>query len=116
MESMVRDNLHNFALSHGIINPNQHGFVPKRSACTQLLEAHYDWCSGLDDNAIYDVITIDFRKAFDVPHDLLLVKLSELGVCKQTLQWIMAFLSNRNQYVTVNGKRSRQASVTSGVI
>ena len=44
MESMVRDNLLNFALSHGIINPNQHGFVPKRSACTQLLEAHYDWC------------------------------------------------------------------------
>ena len=60
---------------------------------------------------------MDFRKAFDVVlHDLLLVKLSELGFCKQTLQWIMAFSSNRNQQVTLNDKRSRQSSVTSGVI
>ena len=117
MKSMVRDNLLNFALSCDIINPNQHGFVSKRSSCTQLLEEYYDWCSGLNDNAIYDVITIDFHEAFDVvPHDLLLVKLSELGVCKQTLQWILAFLSNRNQCVTVNYKRSRQSSMTTGVI
>ena len=117
MESMVRDNLLSFALLRSIINPNQHSFVPKRSSCTQLLEAHYDWCLGLDDNAIYNIITTDFRKAFDVvPHDLLLVKLSELGVCKQTLQWIIAFLSNRNYCVTVNGKHSRQASMTNSVI
>ena len=37
---------------------------------------------------------MDFRKAFDVvPHDLFIVKLSELGVYKQTLQWIILKVS-----------------------
>ena len=42
MESIARESLLNFTLSRGIINPNQHGFVPKRSTCTRLLEANYD--------------------------------------------------------------------------
>ena len=75
-----------FALSHNIINSSQHGFMPHRSTCSQLLETQYERCSGVDEGGIFDIITIDFHKAFDVvPHLKLLSKMSNLGVCEQTV-------------------------------
>ena len=60
---------------------------------------------------------IDFCKAFDVvPHNKLITKLHKLGVCKQTLQWLMAFLSDRRQCVCLNSTCSTSSYVTSGVI
>ena len=73
MKTINNDHLMQFALSHNIISSNQHGFVQNRSTCMQLLECHYDWSSGLDQCGIFDVILIDFCKAFDVvPHDMLI--------------------------------------------
>ena len=74
-------------MSNNIINHNQHGFIPGRSLCSQLLETQYDWCSGFEEGSMYDVIMIDFRKAFImvVPYNKLINKLHNLGVCKQTM-------------------------------
>ena len=93
METIVKENLQKFAVSHKILNENQHEFVPGKSTCSQLLEALYDWTLGLDVGDIYDVVTIDFRKVFDIiPHDILAHKLSE-----QSMRWIASFSSNRKQ-------------------
>ena len=117
METIIKDNLLSHAISNNIINHNQHGFIPGRSTCSQLLKTQYDWCSGLDECGIYDVIMIDFRKAFDVvPHNKLITKLHKLGVCKQTLQWLIAFLSDRRQCVCLNSACSTSSYVTSGII
>ena len=71
-----------YVVTYNVININQQGFVPKRSTSTQLVETRYDWCSGLDNHGIFDVITIDFHKAFDfVPHTKLISKIAGLGVC-----------------------------------
>ena len=60
---------------------------------------------------------IDFRKAFDVvPHNKLITKLHKLGVYKQTLQWLIAFLSDRRQCVCLNSAYSTSSYITSGVI
>ena len=40
MESIVNDNIMTFALSHNIITSSQHGFMPRRSKFSQLLETH----------------------------------------------------------------------------
>ena len=117
METIVKDNLIKFAVSHKILNENQHGFVPGKSTCSQLLEALYDWTSGLDLGDIYDVVTIDFRKAFDViPHDILVHKLIAVGVCEQSVRWIASFLSSRKQCVCLNGKYSSISDVPSGIV
>ena len=39
-----------------------------------------------------------------------------LGVCKQTLQWLIAFLSDRRQCVCLNSAYSTSSCVTNGVI
>ena len=80
METIVKDNVIKFEVSHKILNENQHGFVPGKSTCSQLLEALYDWTLGLDTGDIYDVVTIDFRMAFDV---ILMTSL-----CISLLQWV----------------------------
>ena len=84
MERIVKDNLLHFALTNNIITNNQHGFIPQRSTCTQMLDCCYDWCKVLDKGDKVDVVLIDFSKAFDVvPHSLLLNKLILLGACSQ---------------------------------
>ena len=63
-----------------------------------------------------DVIYLDFRKAFDrVPHDKLLTKLWSIGITGNLWSWFKAYLSNRQQCVTINGALSDSFPVTSGV-
>ena len=58
----------------------------------------------------HDVIYLDFAKAFDkVGHEILVHKL------RQLLKWIAHFLTNRKQFVTINGLHSMLAFVSSGV-
>ena len=105
-----------FALTNNIIINNQHSFIPQRSTCTQMLDCSYDWYNALDKSDKVDVVLIDFSKAFDVvPHSLLLNKLISLGVCSQTVKWLLEFLSDRHQVVDINGARSTSADVTSGI-
>ena len=70
----------------------------------------------LDQNIPVDAIYLDFQKAFDtVPHSRLLMKLEKYGVKNNILNWIGDFLSDRQQYVSINGSRSSNLPVTSGV-
>ena len=59
---------------------------------------------------------LDFRKAFDaVPHKILLHKIKGYGVRGNILNWVTDFLSNRTQYVSLDGFYSESTNVTSGV-
>jgi hypothetical protein len=63
-----------------------------------------------------DAILLDFSKAFDkVPHQRLLKKMEYYGVNLNVLNWVSDFLSDRKQQVLVDGVKSEEASVTSGV-
>ena len=71
---------------------------------------------SLDKNIPIDAIYLDFRKAFDtVPHKRLIQKLEGYGISGDVLGWILDFLTNRYQYVAVDGKKSSKSRVTSGV-
>ena len=62
------------------------------------------------------MILLDFEKAFDkVPHSRLLNKLDFYGVRGKVNNWIKAFLSNRKQQVVLEGAKSSQEDVLSGV-
>ena len=69
-----------------MISDHQHGFVQGRSWLTNLLEVLEAWTRILDDSYGFDVIYLDYRKAFDmVPHTRLLRKLSAYGIGKQVI-------------------------------
>ena len=115
-ETFIRDTLCSHLINNDLLSTDQFGFCKGRSCVTQLLSTLYDWFAFLDQNIPVDAIYLDFRKAFDtVPHKRLLSKLSGYGVKSNLLSWIEDFLSNRTQYVSINGQCSESVPVSSGV-
>ena len=63
--------------------------------------------SQIDRGYVVGIIFIDFQKAFDkVSHDVLFHKLLAAGISGKLHKWIVDYLSNRAQYMEVNGKAS----------
>ena len=52
---------------------------------------------------------------FLVNHEVLLNKLEHYGIRGIALTWFRSYLSNREQYVSVNGYNSKNLNVTCGV-
>ena len=96
---------------------SEHGFLPGRSTVTNLVTAESITADYLNNRRLVDVILLDFARAFDkVRHNILISKLSNLGISAQPLDWITNFLSNRTQMVICSDSVSTPISVTSGVI
>ena len=106
-------------ISH--FSDSQHGFCKGCSINRNLIES-YDFVKRLLDDVLpVDFLLLDQAKAFDkVQHQLLLLKLEEYMVHKDTVAWIEAFLTGRTQRVVVydsTGKTvySDEIPFTSGV-
>ena len=62
------------------------------------------------------LLLIDFSNAFDmVEHDKVLAKLSHYGIRGTALHWIRSYLNNREQYVSINGRKSTKVKIKYGV-
>ena len=62
------------------------------------------------------VVFLDLKKAFDtVDHSLLLTKLERVGVRGNSLEWFNSYLTNRYQFVYINGILSEQELIKCGV-
>ena len=95
----------------------QHVFLPQRSTVSNLMTCDSLISNLLNEDNACDVILLDFARAFDqVPHNIVLQKLTRLGIAEQLVEWISNFLSARLQAVSFNGALSEATSVSSGVI
>ncbi|KAK2145379.1 hypothetical protein LSH36_683g03062 [Paralvinella palmiformis] len=73
----------------------------KRSTTLQLLRVLYQWIEMIDNSDCFDVMYMNFSKAFDtVPLQRLIRKLAVYGINDKLLKWIEDFLSNRRQRVS----------------
>ena len=116
MESLIRDAIIQHLTSNNIILPSQHGFMQRKSCMTNLLEYLEVLTKLVDEGHSIDVVYLDFAKAFDkVPHQRLLAKLKAAGIDGCIVNWIEAWLKDRQQRVILNGKSSEWRSVDSGV-
>ena len=116
MEKLIRDQISDYMEQYQLLSPSQHGFRSGRSCCTQLLESVHEITDALDNRTPVDIIYLDYKKAFDsVPYERLLVKLGSIGIGGNLLNWIRSFLTDRKQVVVVNGSKSAEEDVTSGI-
>ena len=84
--------------------------------CTNLLEFTTHVFRGFLARARTDVIYTDFSKAFDrVDHEILLLKLSLIGIPDIIHRWLGSYLSLRTQRVLFRNVLSKTVYVTSGV-
>jgi hypothetical protein len=116
MESVVRDKMTKHLNENSLIGKSQHGFVKGRSCETNLLEFLEKATDSIDRGEAFDVVYLDFAKAFDkVPHHRLVKKLKAHGIRGKVLNWVRSWLTGRRQRVVLNGKFSSWAEVLSGV-
>ena len=70
----------------------------------------------MKENQLASVISIDFQKAFDsVSPQILPQKIQASGLCGDSLDWIVNYLKNLHQFVSINGTISVTMGLTSGV-
>ena len=107
LEHMIDSQMMSHFDSHGVLPDCQHAFRKMRSCETQLITTLHDPATNHNKSITTDIAVLDFSKAFDVvPHQHLLLKLDYYGIRNKTLDWIRAFLTQRQQRVVVNGKKS----------
>ena len=115
-ERAVHKHFLDYLISKQILCPNQFGFRPKHSCETALMCMVDEWARNVDNGKINGVALVDLRKAFDlVDHDVLLQLLSECGCTERSLQWFKSYLSDREQFVSIQNKNSGVRNVSVGV-
>jgi len=116
MESLIRDAVTNHLEVNNLIKNSQHGFAKGRSCATNLLEFMERATTVVDGGENFDIIYLDFAKAFDkVPRERLLKKVHAHGIRGKVFTWIKTWLTGRRQRVVLNGKFSSWEEVLSGV-
>jgi len=100
IEKIVHVQIAQFIEGKSIMNHLQSGFVSGHSTVTPLLKVTDDIREGIDDKKANMLILLDFSKAFDrVHHELLIVKLRNMGFSESVLAWIKDYLTERWQRV-----------------
>jgi len=93
-----------------------HGFLPRRSTATNLIESLNDWTINFENGSHQTVAYVDFAKAFDsVCHNKLIIKLRRCGIKGDLLQWTKDVLTGRSHRTIVGHSLSDVAYISSGV-
>ena len=115
-EKVMYKRLHRFLEIHKVLYSLQFGFQENHSIDHALVSLTEAVRSTLDNKRLGCGIFIDLQKAFDtVNHRILLSKLEHYGILGCALAWFRSYLSDRKQYVSVNGSNSNLLSITCGV-
>ena len=115
-EKLMYRRLYRFLEIHNVLFSLQFGFQENHSIDHALVSLTEAIRNTLDNKRIGCGIFIDLQKAFDtVNHNILLSKLEHYGVRGCALQWFRSYLSDRKQYVSVNGSNSNLLQISCGV-
>ena len=115
-EKLMYKRLYRFLEIHKALYSLQFGFQENHSIDHALVSLTEAVRNTLDNRRFGCGIFIDLQKAFDtVNHKILLLKLEHYGIRGCALEWFRSYLSERKQYVSVNGSNSNLLSITCGV-
>ena len=108
--------LYTFLNNNNIIYNLQFGFRQQYSTFHALINITEIIRKALDDGNIGCGVFADLKKAFDtVDHQILLAELSHYEIRGVSNDWFKSYLSNRSQYVSINGYDSGLAAISCGV-
>lgn len=94
----------------------QSGFRSLHSTLTALLEATNSWSVNIDNGLLNGVVFIDLTKAFNtINHEIILRKMSYLGVDLAAIKWLSSYLSGRTQRCSIGGKLSSARTLSCDV-
>ena len=115
-EKLMHSRLIEFLEEKQILHYRQFGFRKDFSTNHAILTLLESIQKALDDGQFACGIFIDLEKAFDtVGHDILLEKLNHYGIRGIANNWSRSYLSDRTQFVSINGFISDYKTVKYGV-
>ena len=117
LERVVATQLKSHLNSNDLYEPFQSGFRSKHSTETALLKITNDILLSADSGHLSILLLLDLSAAFDtINHSILLNRLQySIGITGTALSWFRSYLSDRQQYISINNCKSPTAPVTHGV-
>ena len=117
LERIVKEPLSEYLENNNLLSNAQHGFRPGRSTQTNLIEYLDKLTKWIDEGRSFDVVYLDFSKAFDVVcHRRLAVKMDAIGISGNLKKWLVDWLKARRQRVRVDDAYLEWAEVVSSVL
>jgi len=115
-ERVVFNQLYEYFEKNKLLYHGQYGFRRKHNTELALEELIDKTLKDMNENLIPISIFIDLSKAFDtIDHKILLDKLHYYGIRKTELLFFESYLTNRKQYVDLNGIKSERNDIDTGV-
>ena len=115
-EKLMYTRLYNFLETFNCLYKLQFGFKQNTSTVHALISITEEIRDAIDSGSFACGIFIDLKKAFDtVDHEILLSKLSYYGIRGISHKWFQSYLSDRYQFVSINGFHSNKRLVKHGV-
>ena len=115
-EKLVYKRLYNFLSNQNSFFELQFGFRAKHSTSHALISLTEKIREALDNKKHVCGIFVDLKKAFDtVDHEILLRKLAHYGIRGISNEWFRSYLTDRKQFVSINGYDSNTIGTDIGV-
>jgi hypothetical protein len=115
-EKIVCNRLCGFLDINCLISPSQFGFRAEHSTIHPMMHFFNHVSKALNEKKHTLAIFCDLRKAFDsCNHQILLKKMSQLGIRGAALEWFSNYLTNRKQFVSINNTSSSMKATSLGV-
>ena len=116
LEKLMYTRLIKFLEKNNVLSEKQFGFRSGHSTQQAILSIIDRIQRAIDHRNYSCGIFLDFSKAFDtINHNILIQKLGYYGIRGVAKDWFVSYLSDRKQFVTVNGIQSEPCEITCGV-
>ena len=115
-EKVAKFQLTSYFEHFNLFTQNQFGFRQNQSTSNAIIHTLQYIYDNLDKGCAVVSVFLDFKKAFNcVNHEILLEKMSLYGVRGVAYDWFKSYLTDRQQYVSLNGEVSGLRSIDRGV-
>ena len=117
MESCVASNIINHVVTQNLLEDRQWANMKGKSTEQLLKHLTERWREAIARRLFVGILFVNLTKAFDmVSHNILLQELNELGIRRDIRLWLKNYLTERRQFVRINGCDSDTHIVTHGVL
>ena len=115
-EKAIYIQIYDYFQKHKLLYKHQYGFRKEHSTELAALELLDRLIECLDNGEIPVSIFLDLSKAFDtLDHSILIEKLKFYGLQNTELKLMTNYLTNRKQYVDIEGTKSEMLHIKTGV-
>ena len=116
LERLIYNKVFEFLVRYEILFESQYGFRSNHNTTHATLDFIKTIEETIESGNYAIGIFCDLSKAFDtLNHEILLDKLDHYGIRGTALMWFDSYLSNRSQYVELNGCKSARLPLKTGV-